>query len=327
MKTYTVAIIGCGSIGALKDSAYDSPDTDAVLTHANAFSRHPGTELAGVIDSSVIKALDAGEKWGVTPYPSIGNFRMYNGAPDIVVVATPTETHHDILMEVIKHHEPKLVVAEKPFCQTLAEAQEVHDAYRAAGIPILVNYTRRFDAVSAQIFDDLRDGKFGDIYHARCLYGRGLRRDGCHGLDIFNWVFGDAHGLFFSHQAIVDHLSFDPSYTLRLEYEKCGEVYMIGTDSRRWGAFELDFITAAGVLRFSNWGRVFQHFKPEREQQYGQYQALSSCAQKKRTGLPTAMLNMTDYAVAHLRGNEALPCTSKEALAVHEILGGVGEGK
>jgi predicted dehydrogenase len=321
MSKYTVAIIGCGSIGALKDNAYDSPTTEAILTHAHAFHRHLDTEIIAFLDSDYSKAKQAMTKWDnghCAPDTGITDFGL--SIPiDIIVVASPTETHWSQLLQVLAL-KPRLVIAEKPFCSSLKEAQEVHDAYANAGIPIVVDYIRMFDPVAAGIFDGLRDGRFGQVYHARCLYGRGLRRDGCHALAVYNHIFGAINGLSYSHAGIVDHLRDDPSYTLRLEYERCAEAYMVGTDSRKWGAFEMDFATEAGIISFVDWGKTVRIRKPEQESTFGQYQSISPRCETIQTGLNKALLYMVDNAVKYLRDKTPLLCTSLDAIKVHSIL-------
>ncbi len=44
-SVYKVAIIGAGSIGALKDDGVDYLRSPNVLTHANAVTANPRTEL------------------------------------------------------------------------------------------------------------------------------------------------------------------------------------------------------------------------------------------------------------------------------------------
>ena len=322
---YTVAIVGCGSIGALKDDTYDSPSTDAVLTHAHAFYRHPKTNLTLLIDTDQKKALEAGTKWhtGAASYEIWRDRKIYS---DIVVIATPTETHYEVLMEALDH-QPKLVVAEKPFCSNIKEARDVAAAYNSANIPILVDYIRRFDDMHSDVLAKLKAGEFGEIYHARCLYGRGLRHDGCHALDIFCGVLGKPTGLVFNHGGIIDRAADDPSYTIRLEFDRCREVYMVGTDSRAWGCFEMEFVTEKGILRFSDWGKTIKHYAPEQEQTFGQYQSLSSHAVTRRTGLDMALLHLADNAVRFLDGTQELRCTAQDAIHVHEILEHIGGSK
>ena len=314
---YTVAIIGCGSIGALKDDQYDSPTTDAVLTHANAFHKHPNTKITSLVDNNYHQQRSAQGKW---------NVKQNTEEADIIVVATPTETHHDTLMQVLAL-KPKLVVAEKPFCSNIKEAQSVADAYKQAGVPLMVDYIRRFDDMHSDVLNGLRDGRYGEIYHARCLYGRGLRHDGCHGLDIFNWALGECKGVSFHHGGIVDRAADDPSYTVRLEFDRCKEAYMVGTDSRAWGAFEMEFVTEKGVLRFPNWGKEIRHYAPEQEQTFGQYKSLGNMAQVTWTGLDKALLHLADNAVKRLRDGELLRCTAEDAIRVHDILENIGGSK
>src|SRR4030067_222288 len=95
-KKYKAAVIGCGSIGALKDNKYDSPEMPHnILTHAHAYYDCPDTELVAVIDMDIEKAKKAGDKWGCSTDTDILNFRNEN--IDIISVCTPTETHFDIL--------------------------------------------------------------------------------------------------------------------------------------------------------------------------------------------------------------------------------------
>lgn len=321
MSKYTVTIIGCGSIGSSKSDVYDSPTTDAVLTHAHAFTKHPDTEIKALIDSDLDKAFAAGQKWRTPKGVLVADKINKIADADIVVVAVPTEYHETVMIDVLKL-KPRLVVCEKPFCESLAQARYVHDQYAEAKIPIAVDYIRRFDAIAAPVFADLRAGKYGDVQHARCLYGRGLRRDGCHGLDIFLHTLGDVRGVSFEHRGIDDSPEGwrDRSFTLRIEFERCREAYLVGTDSRKWGAFEVDFATDEGVLRFSNWGKTFQHFRAAPEKTFGQYNALAASAEKIETGLTKALLYLADNCVRHLRDGESLLCTSVDAIRVHEIL-------
>lgn len=316
---YNAIICGAGSIGADKDDCYDSPVTNAILTHGHAFFNHPDTKLVAIVDIDLTKAIKVGKKWGSSAYNSLAQLGSIPTAIDIIVIATPTETHHDMLMRALSL-QPKIVICEKPFCSDLKESREIHDAYNSAEIPILVNYTRRFDPVASGIFDRLRDGRYGEIYHARCLYGRGLRRDGCHGLDLLLYTLGRCTGLSYDHHTIIDYLPEDPSYTVRLQFEKCREAYMVGTDSRKWGAFELEFVTEAGVIRFSDWGKVVRHFGVGDEETFGQYYALASAAPRVQTGLTKALLYMVDNAVRHIRNGAPLLCTSADAIRVHEVM-------
>ena len=100
MKIYTAAIIGCGSIGTSKDSRYDSPESGNILTHAHAIHTHPYTRLLAVVDTNKEKAKEAAKKWDTYWNTSVPELYYGQGLWfDIIVVATPTETHHQVLMQ------------------------------------------------------------------------------------------------------------------------------------------------------------------------------------------------------------------------------------
>jgi len=314
-QNYKALIIGCGSIGALKDEQYDSPDdSDTILTHAHAYYENPDINLIGVVDIDCEKAEQAGKKWNCPAYDNLN----YDLETDIISVCVPTENHAEILKEIISLN-PKLVIAEKPFCNNLKEALIIAELYKQADIPILVNYTRRFDLIGGDILNKIRDGEYGEIYHVRCLYGRGLKRDGCHAIDIFNWVLGE---YMTGERAgeISDYSPDDPSYHLELQYEKCYLTDMVAVDSRSYGLFEIEFVTEKGIISFTKWGQHIHISTPETEKTYGQYQSLIRSKIFIPSGLNMALLNMVQNAVDFLNGKANLKCTVEDALKVHKIL-------
>jgi hypothetical protein len=103
---------------------------------------------------------------------------------------------------------------------------------------------------------------------------------------------------------------------------------MIAADSREWGAFELEFVCAEGIVAFYNWGKQVRIYRPEEESTYGQYKSLSRVGcrvEHIETALPKALLYMADACIRHLRDGEPLPCTPVDALRVWEVLVAVGD--
>lgn len=330
-QNYKAIIIGCGSIGALKDSQYDSPSNPAqILTHAHAYYEHPDINLIGVIDSNLKKAEDAGFKWNCYGFQHIEKYmnvlsirKEWDLSADIISVCVPIENHADILKQIIKL-KPKLVIVEKPFCNNLREATEIAEIYRQVDIPILINYTRRFDLIGSRILNKIKDGEYGNIYYVSCLYGRGLKRDGCHAIDIFNWVLGKTlewpPGWKSMGGGIIDYLSGDPSYNLNLRYAKCDFVKMVAVDSRKYGLFEIEFVTEKGIISFTKWGQHIHFSTPEPEKTYGQYQSLVRNKEFIASGLNMALYNMVQNAVDFLDKKAELKCTVEDALKVHKVI-------
>lgn len=119
-----LALIGTGSMGR---------------NHARVIANHADTDLTVVIDP----ARDAGEGiaqlYGTRWAPDLDGL----GDVDAVVVAAPTEHHHDLALSVIEAGLPALV--EKPLCPSLAQTQEVVEASRRAGTPLMCGLLERFN--------------------------------------------------------------------------------------------------------------------------------------------------------------------------------------
>lgn len=316
-KPLHAVVIGCGSIGALKPDKYDSPFGENILTHAHAYHVSPDISLRCVIDKDEEKAKTAGKKWGVPYETELDILPEY--VPDIVSVCAPTSEHFKILQKLVgfNHWKPKLVIAEKPFCSSMVQAKAIRKLYKDAGVPLLINYTRRFSLEYQFLKEELTNTK---IYHARLLYGRGLLRDGCHGLDLFNWLFGRLHGILITN-SVYDYLPDDPSVSLLLKYEHCADAQMIAIDSRKYGIFEMDIVTDNGIYRLSDNGRWLYYFQATEEETYGNYKTLPGRAKDARiTDLTNALSRMVSNAAQYLLSGQLLLCTMDDAVDVHTAI-------
>ena len=117
MAQYSVLIIGAGRIGAF----FDTPQSEAVLTHAHAFSSHPGFLLRGFVDAERREAERAALLWETEAFDTVTD-AFARQEIDVAVVAVPDEAHYQILLE-LADHPLKLVFAEKPLAKSCAEAE------------------------------------------------------------------------------------------------------------------------------------------------------------------------------------------------------------
>lgn len=124
-------------------------------------------------------------------------------AADGVLVATPTDTHPDVVRRAIAAGTP--VLCEKPLAPDLSSMEALVDEIEASGVPVLVGFQRRFDPATAELHRRLRSGEAGSVYLVRAVCNDhlpppkefvatsgGLFRD-CliHDLDAVPWLVGD----------------------------------------------------------------------------------------------------------------------------------------
>lgn len=170
-------IIGAGGQGAEADRQ-GSGNEEKIISFGHAFSRHGGFNLLGFIDKDVERAESAKKEWDAKFASDTLTSIQYQ---DVVVVATPDDTHFDILKQIAKK-QLSLVLCEKPICTDLEKAREIVQLYKERGIPLMVNYTRRY----LPYYDHLK--QYGKPHYGLCRFNRGWLHTATHGIDFFNMI-------------------------------------------------------------------------------------------------------------------------------------------
>lgn len=124
---------------------------------------------------------------------------------DMVVIGTPNDVHCELTVAAAAAG--KHVVVEKPLCLTLAQADEMTDACRAAGVKLMYAEELCFAPKYVRMKQLLDDGALGvptllkqsekhDGPHADHFWdvrraGGGVTMDlGCHAIEFFRWLLG-----------------------------------------------------------------------------------------------------------------------------------------
>lgn len=187
---YSVLIIGTGGQGALSDVS-GSENEKKIISFANAFKKHKKTDNIMFYDENMEKAIEAAKAWNGCAIIGL-TFAIYRA--DIVIIATPDNSHFNYLKKVAKH-KPKLVICEKPLCEDLEQAREIVKLYKQKGIPLMVNYTRRFIPELQELKRRYKNGEFGKIVSANIVFNRGWLHSATHAIDFCGWLFdGEYNG-------------------------------------------------------------------------------------------------------------------------------------
>jgi len=162
MKTYRVAILGCRNRGTAAALAY----------HA-----HPRTEVVALCDL-VPELLDAlGDTLGVAARYSDLDAMISETAPDIVVIPTGTELHHELCLRVLAHGVN--IDVEKPICVDLEQADEVTALAAVQGVRIAVHHQGRVGPAMQAARQAVGQGRIGEV---RYIHGSGKGYYGGYGL-------------------------------------------------------------------------------------------------------------------------------------------------
>jgi predicted dehydrogenase len=145
-----VAVVGCGNIGP---------------NHARAYAATGKTELVGVADIVVEKAVAFAERFGSTPYDSVEAL-LAAQQPDIVSVATPPGTHAEIALAVLAAGHS--VLLEKPPVLSLAEMDAIADAERDSAGSVYGIFQHRHGSGGRRAHRLLESGELGVPQVAVC---------------------------------------------------------------------------------------------------------------------------------------------------------------
>lgn len=140
--TLKIALFGAGRIGRI---------------HADTITRNPDSTLAAISDPVATAADELARKTGsrvASPQDILSDASI--GA---VLIASSTDTHAELTEQALAAG--KAVFCEKPLDLKLARAKEVERAARAAGLPAMMAFNRRFDPQFGALKSALDAGEIG----------------------------------------------------------------------------------------------------------------------------------------------------------------------
>ncbi|HTV74060.1 MAG TPA: oxidoreductase [Candidatus Acidoferrales bacterium] len=135
--------------------------------HAPLIAATPGLELTlvGSSDAPKVQADLPGIRVVGDPRAAATDVQV-----DLVVVATPNDTHAPLATAALEAH--KDVVVEKPFALTLAEAQRLAALAKERGRVLSVFHNRRWDSDFLGARAALDDDRLGDVVHFESHFDR-----------------------------------------------------------------------------------------------------------------------------------------------------------
>lgn len=130
-------------------------------------------KLVGVVSGTPSKISAWQEKYGIPAKNCYNyeNFDQIKNNPDIdaVYVITPNSLHKPYSIRVAKAG--KHVICEKPMALNAAEAKEMVDVCKEAGVHLLVGYRMHFEAKTLEVVKRQRAGEFGKTLFFQGLSG------------------------------------------------------------------------------------------------------------------------------------------------------------
>jgi predicted dehydrogenase len=248
---FDVLVVGCGNIAGGFDA--QRPAAEPPLTHAGAFSRHPGFQLAACVEPDAERRHGFMARWRVPlGFATLAEAERAGLQPDVVSICSPTACHAGDLDTALRLR-PRAVFCEKPVTPSVAETERVVSLCDDAGVLLAVNHTRRWAPDVVRLQQQLQHGDWGELRSMSGVYNKGVLNNGAHLIDLV-WFLAGALEMLAAGPAVHDFWPDDPSIGALLRTER-GVPVTIGTaDARDYALFELQLVTARGVIVMENGG-------------------------------------------------------------------------
>ena len=175
-QTYTVAIAGCGKRGKV---------------HADVFHRNPRFDVVALADVDREKMNEAAALCGSPELFDDAAVMLAKTKPDVFCFCTPPTLRLPFVKMGVENG-VKLIAYEKPMATSMAEAIEIRDLLRSAGVKSVQSHQRKYNIQFVRTKQIVESGALGRI-HTIYATGTGwMMHLATHLADYMRWFNGEA---------------------------------------------------------------------------------------------------------------------------------------
>jgi predicted dehydrogenase len=314
-------IVGCGAI------AGGNPPPGGFggrppWTHAEAYNQHPAYRLIACVDPDLTQRSAFQSLWSVQHgFASLAEALQSGLKFDVVSLCEPTALRAGHLQHLLRS-DVRAVICEKPLAADVAAGRELAAAIAASGKPVAVNFIRRWAPGLTDLKHALAAGAWGELRLIVGVYNKGLRHNGCHHLDLVDYLFGG-----FELQGVVQGsaggMDGDPNLDLQLRRADGARFSLLSNDERDYALFDLTIYMERGRIVIDRLGMQLVASHAAGDGVFAGYRTLLSGA-AAATGLDRSFLEALSEIKAVLDGGATLRSTPETALRSLEVAEAAG---
>ncbi len=309
MKKIRCCIVGLGRIGSIleEDVLREKP-----CTHAGAIAQNKDCLLVGGCDIDKKRCELFSKRWNCPSIYTNFDDLLRDTLPDIVHIATPPETHLEIVEKVLPYN-VKVIICEKPLAENAQDGLKIAGIHNSGMVKILINHERRYSKDYKIVKKHIDEKDFGDLLsiYSKLYMGRSrpvndiLLNDGTHLVDTIQFLTSSKL------EKVKTEKFFTSNKESLLIIGRAGEIPVvleIGS-GRNHIHFELDLSFSSGRIRIGN--GLYEEYSSGKSPYYEEMNSLlkADVARPKITGYFT---NMLADAVQCVRDKSRIPLSSAE---------------
>lgn len=304
------AIIGCGRIAGGFD---EESEKDSILTHVKAYLGRSDVCVAGVADPEPAVARRFARRWNVPEVFSSAEELLGRTGADLVSICAPSETHADLL-KLCLQYPVKGVWCEKPLAIDERVVGPVVEEFCRRGIPLAVNYMRRWLDQAELVRRGLQDGRWGTVVKAVGYYTKGFRHNGSHTVDLWRYWFGEPVSASFLGSGSVAEFG-DCALDAFLQFKNDVPAFLVSLGDPGYSLWEVDLIGTRGRVRFRNGGYDVDWYGTELSPNFRGYTELHRSPHTVRSDLGTVMQKVLNDLIAAVEKGSPLLSDGESGLS------------
>lgn len=308
-------IIGLGQIGMGYD--FDLTCESAIYTHARAISLHPGFRLMGAVDVSPKQRARFMRRYEVPAFDQVED-ALLKLQPDVVVIATSSESHADILAKVINTCRPKLVLCEKPLAYELDKAREMVEMCEKADIQLFVNYIRRTDPGVVEVKRRIDTGEITTPVKVNAWYSKGILNNGSHFLNLLELWLGDIENSTIINPGRLWN-NYDPEPDVEVQFDR-GTVVFRSAWEESFSHYSIELLSRSGRLRYDKGGEAIEWRRVYADPNFEGYSTLAEQTETIANGMGIYQWHVYQQIYQHVGGAATTLCTGRQALKTLEAI-------
>lgn len=315
---YRVGLVGLGNIGMRLD--LDVNEIDVIASHSKAVHEHPSFYLGGAADTTVQARDLFKEKYSAPAFASVSEL-VEAVSPEVLVIATPPETHANIFEAALKFDNVKLVLLEKPLSFSRSDDSRLLDILIGKNTQVLVNFFRRADSSFTKV-SALFDRELRPPFRGVCWYSKGIYNSASHFLDLLSAWFGP----FKLAETGPLKRRFGPDIDIDFIIENSVATFnFISLDDRNFSHHSVEIFAANGRLTYDLAGDEIHVGYSHRDSIFENYYSLESKPSRISSDLKRGLFWVYDDIWDYLRnGSGSLP-TLKESAQTATVLHDISE--
>ena len=311
---FSTAIIGLGNIGMMYDIELRSPRF--VYSHVKAITKHHGFRLLGGVDSSKELRKIFSEKNRLEAYKKTEDL-LAREKPEVIVVATPTETHSDVIQKILSLHRPQVILCEKPLSYSAEESGRIVDLCKKSGVRLFVNYIRRGDPGVNEIKKRISLGNISTPCKGVVWYTKGLMHNGSHFLDLLSFWLGPVRTADVINKGRrIGACDRDSDVHVRF---KKGQVIFLAGREEKISHYSIELISDNGRMSYERSGEITWQ-KVTKHSQLKAYSILDDKMESIAGEMDRYQYNVYQHLELLLLGKQHSLCSGKESLVNQKIL-------